>query len=287
MELKATDLTIDDGIATIWLNRPQRMNAWTGRMHTEYRWCLQEAESADAVRAIVITGKGRSFCVGGDSQALEGHAKNGRYDPGTPAELAKPGYGHSIEFDASFAYHFGLSKPVIAAMNGPAAGVGLALACFADLRFAASGAKFTTAHGKLNLPAEYGLSWLLPRMVGLTRANDLLLSSRVFTAEEAKALGIVNEVYPGDQVLAQTYNYTRELIKTVSPESLAQTRWQVYQDLHRSVADSVSASEALVDDMVRQANYREGVAAFLGKRSPAWGPRSHIAAGAKAGEQER
>ena len=124
MELKATDLTIDDGIATIWLNRPQRMNAWTGRMHTEYRWCLQEAESADAVRAIGITGKGRSFCVGGDSQALEGHAKKGGYDPGTPAELAKPGYGHSNEFDASFAYHFGLSKPVIAAMNGPAAGVG-------------------------------------------------------------------------------------------------------------------------------------------------------------------
>lgn len=291
MELKATDLTIADGIATIWLNRPARMNAWTGRMHTEYRWCLQEAESADSVRAIVVTGKGRSFCVGGDAQALEGHVTKGGYDPGTPAQLARPGYGRSKEFDASFAYHFGLSKPVIAAMNGPAAGVGLALACFADLRFAAAGAKFTTAHGKLNLPAEYGLSWLLPRMVGLTRANDLLLSSRVFTAEEAKALGIVNEVYPAERVLEATYDYTRELIRTVSPESLAQTRWQIYQDLHRSVADSVVASEALITAMMRQGDYREGVAAFLEKRSPTWGANSRSsdsfdAFDKGAGEQE-
>ncbi|MFP6814643.1 MAG: enoyl-CoA hydratase-related protein [Pseudomonadales bacterium] len=271
MQLKATDLTITDAIATIWLNRPARMNAWTGRMHTEYRWCLQQAESDDSVRAIVVTGKGRGFCVGGDAQALAGHVKKGGYDPGTPEHLARAGYGRSPQFNASFAYHFGLSKLVIAAMNGPAAGVGLALACFADLRFAAAGAKFSTAHGKLNLPAEYGLSWLLPRMVGLTRANELLLSSRVFTAEEAKELGIVNEVFPADTVLEATYDYTRELIRTVSPQSLAQTRWQVYQDLHRSVADSVDASEALINEMMSQGDYREGVAAFLEKRPPIWG----------------
>lgn len=271
MQLKATDLTITDAIATIWLNRPARMNAWTGRMHTEYRWCLQQAESDDSVRAIVVTGKGRGFCVGGDAQALAGHVKKGGYDPGTPEHLARAGYGRSPQFNASFAYHFGLSKPVIAAMNGPAAGVGLALACFADLRFAAAGAKFSTAHGKLNLPAEYGLSWLLPRMVGLTRANELLLSSRVFTAEEAKELGIVNEVFPADTVLEATYDYTRELVRRVSPQSLAQTRWQVYQDLHRSVADSVDASEALINEMMSQGDYREGVAAFLEKRPPIWG----------------
>jgi len=270
MQLKATELTVEDGIATIWLNRPQRMNAWTGRMHSEYRWCLLQADGNAAVRAIVVTGKGRGFCVGGDAEALAGHVARGGYDPGTAADLATPGYGRAAEFDASFAYHFGLRKPVIAAMNGPAAGVGLALACFADLRFAASGAKFTTAHGKLNLPAEYGLSWLLPRMVGLTRANELLLSSRVFSAEEAKALGIVNEVYPADELLASTYDYARRLIATVAPESLAQTRWQIYGDLHRSVADSVRASEGLLEEMMRQPDYREGVAAFLEKRPPVW-----------------
>jgi enoyl-CoA hydratase/carnithine racemase len=271
VELKATDLTVADGIATIWLNRPQRMNAWTGRMHTEYRWCLEQADSDASVRAIVVTGKGRGFCVGGDAQALEGHARRGGYDPGTPERLAMPGYGRAAEFDASFAYHFGLSKLIVAAINGPAAGVGLALACFADLRFAAAGAKLTTAHGKLNLPAEYGLSWLLPRMVGLTRANELLLSSRVFSAEEARTMGIVNEVHAGAELLAATYEYVSELIATVSPESLAQTRWQIYGDLHRSAAESVRASEGLIDEMMRQPDYREGVAAFVEKRPPVWG----------------
>ncbi|HEY5679441.1 MAG TPA: enoyl-CoA hydratase-related protein [Pseudomonadales bacterium] len=270
MELKATEYSVASGIATVRLNRPHRLNAWTGRMHSEYRWCIDRAERDPAVRAIVVTGNGRGFCVGGDAEALEGHARKGGYDPGTPARLAAPGYGRAPEFDASFAYHYGLSKPVIAAVNGPAAGVGLALACFADLRFAAAGVKLTTAHGKLNLPAEYGLSWLLPRMIGLTRANDLLLSSRVFLAEEALAMGLVNAVYPQAELMDEVYAYTRELIRTVSPASLAQTRWQIYRDLHRSVAESVRASEQLLDEMMRQEDYREGVAAFLEKRAPSW-----------------
>jgi enoyl-CoA hydratase/carnithine racemase len=270
MELKATELERDGGIATIWLNRPHRMNAWTGRMHAEYRWCLAQAEADPAIGAIVVTGKGRGFCVGGDAEALAGHVRTGGYDPGTPREMATPGYGRFDEFDASFAYHFGLSKPVLAALNGPAAGVGLALACFADLRFAAAGAKFTTAHGKLNLPAEYGLSWLLPRMIGLTRANDLLLSSRTFLAEEALALGLVNAVHPSEDVLAATRAYARELVERVSPNSLRQTRWQIYRDLHRDVAASVHDSERLLADMMREPDYREGVAAFLDKRPPRW-----------------
>jgi enoyl-CoA hydratase/carnithine racemase len=160
---------------------------------------------------------------------------------------------------------------VIAVMNGAAAGVGLALACFADLRFAAAGARFTTAHGKLNLPAEYGLSWLLPRMIGLTRASELLLSSRVFSAEEALSLGIVNQVFPADSVLRETHAYAANLIATVAPESLRQTRWQMYRDLHRDVAASVDDSETLIGEMMRQPDYREGVAAFLEKRPPRWG----------------
>jgi enoyl-CoA hydratase/carnithine racemase len=270
MELKATELSIRDGIGLITLNRPQRLNAWTGRMHTEYRWCLAELDRDSQVGAIVVTGQGRGFCVGGDAEALQGHARKGGYDPGTPKELAMPGYGVDPAFEASFAYHFGLTKPILAAMNGPAAGVGLALACFADLRFAAAGARFTTAHGKLNLPAEYGLSWLLPRMLGLTRANELLLSSRVFTAEEALAFGMVNEVHPAEAVLDATIGYARRLLDTVSPNSLRQTRWQIYRDLHRDVAQSVTDSETLLDEMTREPDYAEGVSAFLEKRSPNW-----------------
>jgi enoyl-CoA hydratase/carnithine racemase len=270
MEHKATRYTVDDPIATITLHRPERMNAWTGRMHTEYRHCLDLAERDAGVRVIVVTGAGRGFCVGGDAAALQGHVEKGGYDPGTPTTLAKPGFGTSAEFDASFAYHFGLSKPVIAAINGPAAGVGLALACFADLRFAAAGIKMTTAHGKLNLPAEYGLSWLLPRMIGLTRANELLLTSRAFLAEEALAFGLVNAVHPIDRLLDETYAFARNLIATVSPNSLRQTRWQIYRDLHRDVGSAVRDSEGLLQSMMREADYKEGVAAFVEKRAPRW-----------------
>ncbi len=126
MELKATRLDVTDRIATIRLHRPNRMNAWTGRMHTEYRWCLAQADQDNDVTAIVVTGSGRAFCVGGDSEALAGHVRKGGYDPGT-GELAKPGFGVAPEFDASFAYQYGLTKPLIAAVNGAAAGVGLAL----------------------------------------------------------------------------------------------------------------------------------------------------------------
>ena len=274
MELKATELSIEGGVGLITLNRPQRMNAWTGRMHTEYRWCLEQLDDDPSVGAIVVTGKGRGFCVGGDAKALEGHVERGAYDPGTPDPLAMPGYGTDPAFEASFAYQFGLHKPLLAAMNGPAAGVGLALALFTDLRFAAAGARFTTAHGKLGLPAEYGMSWLLPRMVGLTRANELLLSSRKFTAEEALQLGLVNEVHPPGEVLDATLAYARNLIESVAPSSLRETRWQVYRDLQRGVAPAVNASEELLKAMMQEPDYAEGVRAFLEKRPPRWPTRS-------------
>ena len=270
MELKTTCYEVDDNIATITLNRPHRMNAWTGRMHTEYRFLLQQADQDADVRVIIVTGAGRGFCVGADTQALEGHAEKGGYDPGTPDPLAMPGKGVRDEFEASFAYHFAVGKPVIAAINGPAAGVGLVLACFADIRFAVPGVKMTTAHGKLNFPAEFGLSWLLPRQIGLARANDLLLTSRVFTTDEACEMGLINRlVAPGD-LLATTRDYAATMKNTVSPGSLRETKWQIYTDLHRDVASAVNNSEELLDRMSREANYREGVQAFLEKRSPRW-----------------
>jgi enoyl-CoA hydratase/carnithine racemase len=271
MELKNTEYEVDSqGVAVIWLNRPHRMNAWTGRLHTEYRHLLERANSDTAVRAIVVTGRGRGFCVGGDSEALSGHADRGGYDAGISADIAKPGYGTDEHFDASFAYHFGLDKPVIAAMNGPAAGVGLALACFADLRFAVPDVKFTTAHGKLNLPAEYGLSWMLPKIVGLGRANDLLLTSRVFTSDEALTLGFVNQIFKPAELVAQTVAYVHQLIASVSPNSLRQTRWQIYKDLHRDVASAVIESERLIEDMAMEEDFKEGIAALVEKRPPDW-----------------
>lgn len=270
MELKATELQIDGQIGIIRLNRPDRMNAWTGRMHTEYRWLLQSLEEDKNIRAIIVTGNGRGFCVGADTKALQGHIKKGGYDSGTTEEISKPGFGVRPEFDASFAYHFGLTKPVVAAINGPAAGVGLVLACFADIRFAVPGVKFTTAHGKLNLPAEYGLSWLLPRIIGLGKANDLLFTSRIFTSDEAYDLGLVNRLVDNESLLDDALDYTRQMINSVSPGSLLATKRQIYTDQHRDVGASVNESEQLLREMMKQADYAEAVNAYLEKRQANW-----------------
>jgi len=269
-ELKVTRYDVIDAVATITLDRPERLNAWTGRMNTEYRSLLARASADSSVRVIVVTGAGRGFCAGADSRALEGHVERGGYDPGTGPDLEYPGFGVRPEFDAEFAYHFGIPKPIIAAVNGPAAGVGFALACYCDLRFAAAGAKLTTAHGRLGLPAEFGLSWLLPRLVGLTRAADVLLSSRVVLAEEAAEIGLVNKVTPPDELSETVVSYARMLATEVSPASLAATKLQLYTDLHRDVATAAGDADQRLRTMMTGPDFEEGVAALTARRPPSF-----------------
>lgn len=269
MQLKTIRYEVADRVGVITLDRPDRLNAWTGRMHTEYRWALAEADEDPDVRVVVVTGAGRGFCAGADSAALEGHVERGGYDAGIdPLEVARPGYGVRPEYDHAFAYHFGLTVPVIAAVNGAAAGVGLVLACFADLRFAAAGAKLTTSFGRLGLPAEYGISWILPRIVGAGHASDLMLSSRVVLAEEAAAMGLVNEVVPADDLLDHTMAYARRLATEIAPSSLREVKRQLYADLHGDVGTAVAHSETRLDEMVGGPDFTEGVAALNEKRPP-------------------
>jgi enoyl-CoA hydratase/carnithine racemase len=268
VELKATTYEVVGRVGLITLNKPERGNAWTGRIDTEYRWCLSQADADPAVRVIVVTGAGNRFCVGGDSQALEGHVEKGGYDRGLSDEQANPGYGLSPDFDQPFAAHFGLSKPVIAAVNGAAAGIGMALAAFADLRFATPGAKFTTAHGKLGLPPEYGLSWILPRVMGLTRAMDVLMTSRVMLAEEALEWGFINAIHPAEELLPRTLEYAEQLASSVAAGSLRETRQQVYLDLHRDVGTSITESLRLLDKLMKHSEYRQGVEALVNKLPP-------------------
>ena len=270
MELKATRYEVDaDGVATVTLNRPHRRNAWTGRMHTEYRWCMAQADADPGVRVVVVTGAEGAFCVGGDSEALAGHAARGSYDPGLPEAPADPGYGVHPYFDAHFAWQYGLRVPVIASINGACAGVGLSLACFCDLRFVASDAKLTTAAPKLGLPAEYGLSWVLPRMIGTTRAADLLLSGRVVLGSEAADMGLCNAALAPGELQAHVQSYARMLATGVSPASVAATKRQMYLDLVRhDVGASVRESEVLLSAMMGGPDYAEGVAALRAKRPP-------------------
>lgn len=268
--LTATRVEIDGAVATVWLHRPHRHNAWTGRMHGEYRRILAHLEARPDVRVVVVTGTPPAFCVGGDADALQGHADRGAYDGGVADDVPLPGYGVRPEWDADFAFQFALRMPVIAAVNGATAGVGLALALFCDLRYGAANAKCTTAAPKLGLPAEYGMSWQLPRLVGVARATELLLTGRVFTPAATESWGLWNGVAgDGEEALAMAYETARHLVSGVGPHALAVTKRQIHADLlHHDPAASIREAQRLLADAMTTDEYREGVAALRAKRPP-------------------
>ncbi len=239
-------------------------------MHAEFRSVMHDLELRDEIRVVVVTGTPPAFCVGGDSDALAQHAERGGYDSGLPPEPATPGINRRPEYDDDFAWMFGFRTPIIAAVNGAAAGVGLALALFCDLRFGAANAKLTTAAPKLGLPAEYGMSWVLPRLIGATRANDLLLSGRIATVGETESWGLWNGVLvDGEQAVAAALDYASSLATSTGPNAVTVTKAQIYRDLHRhDSAASVAESKGLLDVAMRTAEYREGIAALREKRSP-------------------
>ena len=260
----------DGAVASVFLNRPHRNNAWTGRMHRDYKIAMGELDADTSVRAIVVTGTGRAFCVGGDSEALAGHAERGGYDPGVSVEVANPGEPSHEQFDHDLVWHLRLRTPVIAAVNGACAGIGLALALFCDIRFVSASAKLTTAAPKLGLPAEYGMSWMLPRIIGVTRANDLLLSGRIFTGAETAEWGLWNGVAPdGEATLADARAWAANLVASAGPNAVATTKAQIYGDLiSHAIGDSVDESIRLIDSATKTAEYREGVEALREKRPP-------------------
>src|ERR1700693_1189015 len=199
---------VQDGVALLTLNRPDRLNAWTPEMQTRYFDLLEECSAREDVRAIVLTGAGRGFCAGADMQNLEqiaggdGERSSGVHDP-RPVTFA-----------------LGVPKPVIAAINGPCAGLGLVHAVMCDLRFAAASAKLTTAFARRGLVAEHGVSWILPRLVGPARALDLLLSGRIVLGAEAAELGLVNRAVEDGSALEEAVEYARMLASESSPASM-------------------------------------------------------------------
>ena len=221
-----------------------------------------------------MTGTPPAFCVGGDADALAGHAARGAYDDGlgTPSDGPPPSFGHDVptELDHDFAFQFGLPFVTIAAVNGACAGVGLAVAMFCDLRFVSATAKVTTAAPRLGLPAEYGLSWILPRLVGATWAADLLLSGRVVTGAETAGWGCWNDVLAtGDEALAAARAYGRQLASSVGPAALRTTKRQLYADLRRhDVGAALVEARRLLGEAMATAEYREGIAAFRDARPP-------------------
>jgi len=260
---------IDGPVATVFLHRPHRANAWNGTMHADLLAVMRDLEHRPDLRAVVLTGTPPTFSVGGDSQALSDLAERGNYDTGLPPETVRPGAGRT-ELDEDLVWMPGYRLPIIAAVNGAVAGIAFAIIAFCDLRFGAAPAKLTTAAPKLGLPAEYGLSWMLPRLIGATRAADLLLSGRVVTVAETADWGLWNAVLPdGEATLAAARDYAHQLAATTGPDAVATTKAQLWRDLLRhDPAASVRESKQLLDRAMGTAEYREGIAAFTERRPP-------------------
>ena len=254
---------IADGIATLTFNRPERNNGWTDALGRRYLGLLKSCNEDPNVRAIVVTGAGKAFCPGADLNMLS--------DMGAQQDAprsAKP-QGDMIAADKVPSYLAAIiGKPVIAAVNGACAGLGLVHAMLCDVRFAARGAKFTMAFSQRGLIAEYGSAWLLPRLVGRANALDLLLSSRVIQSDEAKALGLVNFVSEPDQLLDEARAYAYDMAAKCSPQSLAIMKRQVLAADGQSLPEAVTQAGEIMNWSVRKPDFKEGVASYLAKRPP-------------------
>ncbi|CAN5771047.1 enoyl-CoA hydratase [soil metagenome] len=273
MELKVTESSIEGRVGIVRLKRPDRGNSWTTRMNAEYRYLMARMDDDPAVNVIVVTGAGRQFCVGADFKALD-HYEKSDADYVTsfkPDEMAQPGHGVNPEFDHELVWHWGMKKTVIAAINGACAGIAVALAAFCDLRYAAAGAKFTTATPRMGLPAEYGLSWILPRLVGLTNSADILLSGRVFQAEEAKGMGFLNGVLAAEDFEASVMKIASGLADSVSPVAAKTAKRQLYaEQMSMRVGQSIEDSKTLIGELMKHPDFSEGLRAMKEKRVPAF-----------------
>jgi enoyl-CoA hydratase/carnithine racemase len=261
---------VDDPVAVITLNRPAALNAWTDKMDAEIRDAFQRAEADSAVVGIVVTGAGRAFCAGADMNLLsdltEGGDGGGLAEGGVPTS-AEPG----SDFEGRFPYVMTIGKPVIAAVNGPVAGMAFPFALCCDLRVVSPDALFLTAFSQRGLIAEWGLSWLLPRLVGPAVALDLLFSSRRVKGEEAFSLGLANYLVPAEDLVTFCREYIENLARTCSPTSMAIMKRQVYEQLHRGLGAAEAESQELMLESFGRPDFKEGVQSFLEKRQPSFG----------------
>tara|TARA_R110000868_G_scaffold47354_3_gene155449 strand:+ start:1676 stop:2524 length:849 start_codon:yes stop_codon:yes gene_type:complete len=270
------DLTyeVKGHIGLVTLNRPDKLNAWTAAMEKSIKQALAAAVDDDQVRVIVITGAGRGFCAGADMNLLQS-IKPTKWEDRELATAAREethdfasGLGPDVSkhYGGRFGYLFQIKKPIIAAINGPAAGLGLVFALYADMRFAGSDAKFTTAFAQRGLIAEHGISWLLPHLVGPANSLDLLLSSRKFTAAEAERFGLVNKVFEQENFMGAVMDYAATLAETVSPRSMGVMKAQIWKALFQSFDEALEVGDVEMQKSFATADFKEGVAHFVEKR---------------------
>jgi enoyl-CoA hydratase/carnithine racemase len=242
-----------DRVLLVTLNRPSRLNAWTDELEEQYFDVLTEADANPGVRAVVVTGAGRGFCAGADMENLKA---------ATSGSLKAAPRNRPRDLPLT------IQKPMIGAINGVAAGLGVVEALYFDVRFGSPNTRFTTAFVRRGLIAEYGIAWLLPRVVGTSRATDLLLSGRMVDAEEAHRIGLLDYLVKDTDVVSAAIDYANELSQFCSPRSMASIKDQIHRSAHSSYEDSVADANKLMLQSFRLPDVAEGVASYLEKRSP-------------------
>ena len=262
---------VEDPVATITLNRPDKLNALTGRTMAELRHAVADAEQRSDVVGIVITGAGRGFCAGLDMNTLQAISAGDSSAMGSgDVESSNPGdssMGSEYQL-GPFTYLLTVRKPVIAAVNGACAGLGFSLAIFSDMRFASEKAVFTTVFSHRGLVVEHGNSWMLPRLIGPGRALDVFWSGRKFDGAEAFQLGIANRVTSPDSLVEEASEYIRTLAAACSPTSIMHMKQQVYRQLNQPLGEAMRETNRLQDESSRWPDLKEGVASFMERRPP-------------------
>ena len=262
---------VDEPVATITLNRPDRLNAWTDQMAIELKHAVAEAERDENVVVIVLTGAGRGFCAGADLQGLSAISQGARTRTEVGDLAADPGDPEMDRgFRGAYTYLMSVRKPIIAAINGPCAGMAVPIALCCDLRYASDKAVFTVAFPQRGLIAEWGVSWLLPRVVGSGHALDMILSGRKVDAQEAERIGLVNRTLPHAELLDHVYAYARELAARCSPASMQVAKRQVYEALEEPLATAHDKAVRLMGESFSRPDFKEGVQSFLERRLPAF-----------------
>jgi enoyl-CoA hydratase/carnithine racemase len=259
---------VEDNIATVTLNRPERLNALSDELIVALYQAMQRADKDGEVRVIILTGAGRGFCAGGDIQGFSD------LDPEQLIVKNPTPFNMNIraDYQTRHAYLPSLRKPVIGMVNGPAAGLGLLYALGCDIRFASDTALFTTAFAKRGLAAEFGMSWLLPKIVGHANAMDLLLSARTVDAQEALGLGLINKIFTSESLRAETLAYAKEMVRWCSPTSMRHIKRQTWDAPLQSLQDSVRDANQIMLQTNRSADFAEGTASFREKRAPIFPP---------------
>jgi enoyl-CoA hydratase/carnithine racemase len=258
-ELQEILIETSNRVATITFNRPDRMNAWTPSMEASFRQTIETAAKDDNVRAIVITGAGRGFCVGAEMGDLA-VGSSGKITSST----REPATGN---LDQRYSYLLAVPKPIVAAINGAVAGVGLCISLYCDLRYMAAGSKLSTAFARRGLIAEHGSAWMLPRLIGPMNAADLLLSARTVLAEEADRMGLVR-VLPADGFLAAVQAIASDLANLSSPRAMGVIKRQLSLAPFQNLAEATRLSEDEIAKCRGTEDDKEGVAHYVEKRKP-------------------